>query len=234
VIDRVLTNDYGLAGVKGQGFEKVMLPPDSPRGGLLGMAAIHFMGSNGDRTSPVERGAWVLRKLLHDPPPPAPANVPALTRLAGKVLTTQERLRLHQEDPQCASCHRKIDPIGYGLENFDVAGQWRTADSYQAAGADGKPDPKSKKLTWTIEAKAAFHKGPAFQDYYGLRDIIASRANDFARGFTEALTEYGLGHPLGFRDEPFVTDIVRKAEGKNLAMREFVHGIVRSQAFHTK
>ena len=234
VIDRVLANYYGLTGVHGDGFEKVDLPPGSPRGGLLGMAAILFMGSNGDRTSPVERGAWVLRKLLHDPPPPAPANVPALTRLAGKVLTTDERLKLHQEDPQCASCHRKIDPIGYGLENFDVVGQWRTEDSYQAIGADGKPDPKSRKLTWNIEAAAQLYKGPAFQDFYGLRDIIASRAEIFAHGFTEALIEYGLGRPLGFRDEPLISDIVSQSGGKDFALREFIRALVRSQEFHTK
>jgi hypothetical protein len=233
VINRVLANFYGLTGVQGEGFEKIALPVGSPRGGLLGMAAIHFMGSNGERTSPVERGAWVLRKLLDDPPPPAPANVPALTRLAGKVLTTHERLRAHQEDPQCASCHRKIDPVGYGLENFDAAGQWRTEDSYQVIAANGKPDPTLKK-SWTIEAAAALHKGPAFQDFYGLRDIVASRSGNFAHGFSEALLEYALGRPLGFRDEPVVADIVRQAEGKNLAMREFVHAIVRSQEFHTK
>ncbi len=233
VIDRVLANYYGLAGVKEQGFEKVMLPPGSPRGGLLGMAAIHFMGSNGERTSPVERGAWVLRKLLHDPPPPAPANVPALTRLAGKVLTTRERLLAHQEDPQCMSCHRKIDPIGYGLENFDAAGQWRAEDSYQAIGADGKPDPKTKK-TWTIEASAALHKGPAFHDFQEFRDIIAAHSNDFARGFSEALLEYALGRPLGFRDAPLVDGIVHQAGKRNDAMREFIHAIVRSQEFHTK
>ncbi|MCB1086726.1 MAG: DUF1592 domain-containing protein, partial [Verrucomicrobiae bacterium] len=129
VINRVLAHYYGISGVKGDGYEKVSLPKDSPRGGLLGMAGILFMGGNGERTSPVERGAWVLRKLLHDPPPPAPANVPAITRLSGQVLTTRERLLAHQEEPQCASCHRKIDPIGFGLENFDAAGQWRTEDS---------------------------------------------------------------------------------------------------------
>ena len=233
VVDRVLAHYYGLTGVEGAGFEKVALPAGSPRGGLLGMAAIHFMGSNGEHTSPVERGAWVLRKLLDDAPPPAPPNIPALTRLAGKVLTTRERLLAHQEDPQCASCHRKIDPVGYGLENFDVAGQWRTEDSYQAVAANGKPDPKASK-TWVIEAAAALHKGPAFQDFYGLRDIIASRSGDFARGFSEALLEYALGRPLGFRDGPVVAGIVQQAEGKNLAMREFIHGIVRSQEFSTK
>jgi hypothetical protein len=197
------------------------------------MAAIHFMGGNGERTSPVERGAWVLRKLLHDPPPPAPANVPAITRLAGKVLTTHERLLAHQEDPQCASCHRKIDPIGFGLENFDAAGQWRTEDSYTALDANGKADPKSKK-TWTIETSAALFKGPTFKDYFALRDIIASKSNAFARSFSEALIEFALGRPIGFRDEPLVDEMLKQASKKDLAMREFILALVTSQAFKTK
>jgi hypothetical protein len=197
------------------------------------MAAIHFMGGNGEHTSPVERGAWVLRKLLHDPPPPAPANVPAITRLAGKALTTRERLLAHQEDPQCASCHRKIDPIGFGLENFDAAGQWRTEDSYTAKDATGKPDPKSKK-TWTIEAAATLHKGPSFTDFFQLRDLIASRADSFARGFSNALVEYALGRPCGFSDEPLLDSIQKQAANKNFAAREFVHALVRSREFHTK
>lgn len=233
VTDRVLAHFYGLTGVKGHGYEKVLLPKDSPRGGLLGMAAIQFMGGNGERTSPVERGAWVLRKLLHEPPPPAPANVPAITRLAGKVLTTRERLLAHQEDPQCASCHRKIDPIGFALENFDAAGQWRTEDSYMAIDAKGKPDPKTRK-TWTIEAAATLHKGPSFKNYYEFRDIIAARSDVFARGFSESLIEYALGRPIGFRDSPLVADMLRQAGKKDLAMREFIHALVSSKEFHTK
>ena len=233
VINRVLAHYYGIPGVKGVGYEKVSLPKDSPRGGLLGMAAIHFMGGNGERTSPVERGAWVLRKLLHDPPPPAPANVPAITRLAGKVLNTHERLLAHQEDPQCASCHRKIDPIGFGLENFDAAGQWRTEDSYTASDANGKPDPKSKK-TWSINPAAAFHKGPAFEDYFALRDIIASKSDAFARSFSEALIEFALGRPVGFRDQPLLADMLQQASKKDFAMREFIQALVRSKEFHTK
>jgi len=109
------------------------------------MAAIMAMGSNGERTNPVERGAWVLRKLLNEPPPPAPANVPEIVRLAGKSLTTRERLQAHQESPQCASCHRKIDPIGFGLENFDATGQWRNTDSYQPVDAEGVRNAKLRK-----------------------------------------------------------------------------------------
>ena len=233
VIDSVLANYYDLDGVQGDAYRKVSLPKGSPRGGLLGMAAIHVMGGNGERTSPVERGAWVLRKLLNDPPPPAPANVPAITRLAGKVLTTHERLLAHQEDPQCASCHRKIDPIGFGLENFDAAGQWRTQDSYQAIDANGKPDPKTKK-TWTIDAAAVFYKGPAFKDFFGLRDIVAAKSNAFARGFSEALIEYALGRPVGFRDEPLIADLVGQAGKKDLALREFMHALIRSNDFRTK
>jgi hypothetical protein len=233
ITNSVLAQFYGLDGVQGDEFRKVTLPKDSPRGGLLGMAAVHLMGGNGEHTSPVERGAWVLRKLLNDPPPPAPANVPALTRLAGKVLTTRERMQAHQEDAQCASCHRKIDPIGFGLENFDAVGQWRTEDSYMATNASGKPDPKSKR-TWTIDPAAALHNGPAFQDYFGLRDVVASKADAFARGFSAALIEYALGRPCGFSDEPLLADVLRQTREKNFATREFIHTLVRSKEFHTK
>jgi hypothetical protein len=233
VINRVLANYYGLPGVQGDGYEKVSLPPGSPRGGLLGMAAIHFMGGNGERTSPVERGAWVLRRLLDDPPPPAPANVPAITRLSGRSLTPRERLLTHQESPQCASCHRKIDPIGLGLENFDAAGQWRTEDSSVAVDAAGKADPASKR-TWTIDASGALHKGPSFADFFALRDLVAARSAAFARGHAEALVEYALGRPCGFRDEPLVARMVQAAERRDLAIREFLHVLVQSDEFHTK
>jgi hypothetical protein len=233
VINSVMAHYYGIEGVTGDAFEKVSLPKDSPRGGLLGMAAVMAMGGNGERTSPVERGAWVLRKLLHDPPPPAPANVPQITRLAGKVLTTKERLQAHQEDAQCASCHRKIDPIGFGLENFDAAGGWRTQDTYQVMDNAGKPVSNAKK-TWTIESTAQLHKGPAFKDYFELRDIIASKSDNFAKGFSEALIEYALGRPVGFRDEPLIAEMLAAAKKEKTGARAFVRALVESKEFRTK
>jgi hypothetical protein len=217
----------------GSDFRKVSVPSDSPRGGLLGMAAINFMGGNGEQTSPVERGVWVLRKLLNDSPPPAPANIPQIERLAGKVLTTRERLLAHQEDAQCASCHRKIDPIGFGLENFDAVGQWRTEDTYQVKDENGKP-VKGASKTWTIDTSAAFHAGPSFNNYFELRDILSSRADNFATGFSAALIEYALGRPFGFGDEPLAAIMVEAATKKKMSTREFIHALIASETFRTK
>ena len=232
-VNGLLATYYGIDGVTGDDFRPVSLPPNSPRGGLLGMAAVLAMGSNGERSSPVERGAWVLRKLLHDPPPPAPPNVPQITRLNGQPLTTRERLLAHQEEPQCASCHRAIDPIGFGLENFNAAGKWRTEDRFQAVDANGKPNPKLLK-TWTIDPAAAFHRGNAFRDYFELRDMIAAKPERFARGFSEALIQYALGRPFGFTDEDLATDIVQSSQQKNFSLRQFIQTLVASKAFHLK
>ncbi|UUO04677.1 DUF1592 domain-containing protein [Blastopirellula sp. J2-11] len=233
VINGVLANYYGIDGVHGDFYRPVTLPDDSPRGGLLGMAAVHLMGSNGDTSNPVERGVWVLRKLLHDPPPPAPANVPQLARLSGKPLTTEQRLTAHQEEPQCASCHRKIDPIGFGLENFDAVGIWRTEDSYQALDDNGKPVADGK-VTWKIDPAGKLHKGPMFENYLQLRSVIAAQNEAFARGFTEALIQYALGRPIGFTDEQLIDDVMKQGKQKNYAIRSFVHAVVHSTEFHTK
>ncbi len=233
VINGVLANYYGIEEVHGDDFRPVPLPENSPRGGLLGMAAVHLMGSNGDTSNPVERGAWVLRKLLHDPPPPAPANVPQLARLAGKPLTTEQRLTAHQEEPQCASCHRKIDPIGFGLENFDAVGAWRVNDSYQAMDDNGKPVADGK-ITWKIDPAGKLHQGPSFANFMELRKVIAGREEAFSRGFTEALIQYALGRPVGFSDEPLIDDIMQHARSDDYTIRSFVHALVTSKEFQTK
>jgi hypothetical protein len=226
IINGLMANYYGIDGILGDDFRPVELPADSPRGGLLGMAAIHAMGSNGEHSSPVERGAWVLRKILNEPPPPAPANVPQLTRLEDKLLTTRERIQMHQEQPQCASCHRRIDPIGFGLENFDAAGRWRTEDSYERAGLGRK--------TWPIDPSGALYQGPSFTNFSDLRDHIYQRAEQFAKGLSTALVEYALGHPAGFSDEPLIEQIVRDAASKDLTLRSFIHSLVQSQPFRIK
>ena len=221
-INGLLATYYGIDGVTGNDFQQVALPADSPRGGLLGMAAIHAMGSDGIKSSPVERGAWVLRHLLNDPPPPAPPNVPQLSRLDEEPLTTRQKLAIHREEAQCASCHRKIDPIGFGLENFDAAGKWRTEEHH------------NKKLKWEIDPSGAFHNGPEFADYFEMRDLIAAREADFARAFTENLVAYALGRPFGFTDVDLADEIVAAAKAENYSISAFIQALVQSEPFHLK
>ncbi|MDA9924704.1 DUF1592 domain-containing protein [Verrucomicrobiales bacterium] len=220
-VNGLLATYYGLNGVTGDQFQKVALPTGSPRGGLLGTAAVHAMGSDGIESSPVERGAWVLRYLLNDPPPPAPPNVPQLSRIEDESLTTRQKLAAHMEEAQCASCHRKIDPIGFGLENFNAAGKWRTEEGH---GKNAHP----------IDPADQFHNGPKFNDYFELRDIIADREPDFARGFTEHLIGYGLGRSFGFTDEDLADEIVAAAKTEDYSVSEFVQALVASEPFGRK
>ena len=220
-VNGLLATYYGLEGVTGDQFQKVALPSGSPRGGLLGMAAVHAMGSDGIESSPVERGAWVLRYLLNDLPPPAPPNVPQLSRIEDPSLTVRQKLAAHMEEAQCASCHRKIDPIGFGLENFNAAGKWRTEEGH---GKNAHP----------IDPADQFHNGPKFNDYFELRDIIADREPDFARGFTEHLIGYGLGRPFGFTDEDLADEIVTAAKVEDYSISEFIQALVASEAFGRK
>jgi hypothetical protein len=181
----------------------------------------------------VERGAWALRHLLHSPPPPAPPNVPQLSRLDGKPLTKRQKLAAHMEEAQCASCHRKIDPIGFGLENFNAAGKWRSKEYRYTKNRKGKMAPSRNGTP--IDSSGQFHDGPAFADFFELRELITTKhQEDFARGFTEALIEYGLGRPFGFTDEDLALGIMSSAKNKNYALREFVHALVQTKQFQSK
>jgi hypothetical protein len=233
VVNGLMAAHYGLEGVVGDHYRKVSLAENSPRGGLLGMAAINAMGSNGIESSPVERGAWVLRHLMHSPPPPAPANVPQLSRLDGKPLTKRQKLSAHMEEAQCASCHRKIDPIGFGLENFTAAGKWRSGEHRYTKNRKGNMVPS--RTATPIDSSGQFHDGPAFADFFELRELFATKhREDFARGFTEALIEYGLGRPYGFTDEELANEILVAAKDKQYALSQFVHALVQSKPFQSK
>jgi hypothetical protein len=231
IVNALMATYYGIKGVTGDEFRKVKLPKGSPRGGLLGMAAIHAMGSDGAESSPVERGAWVLRHILNEPPPPAPANVPQLSAVKGANLTTRQKLAAHTEAAQCASCHRKIDPIGFGLENFDPIGKWREMEYAVIAG--GKRKTKSKK-GHKIDVSGALYKGPSFVDYFEMRELIAKREADFARGFTEHLIEYALRRPFGFTDQDLVNEILTAAKLEDFEVSTFIQALVSSDQFQKK
>ena len=236
VVNPLLADYYGLPPSKGEHFQKVALPENSPRGGLPGMAAVLAMGSNGERTSPVERGAWVLRKLLHSPPPPAPPNVPQLSRLEKKAMPVRERINAHQEEPQCAQCHRKIDPIGFGFENFDAAGRWRTEEPHYKLGWVVKDGPHGKVVekTFPIDASGAFHDGPQFDGFLQLKELLAARGDDFLRGLLENLYAYGLGRKVSFADAKTLDRLFAESKRNGAGLSDLVRLIVLSEEFHSR
>ena len=126
----------------------------------------------------------------------------------------------------------RLGTIGFGLENFDAAGKWRTENSYALRNKKGRRVGKTK--TWKIDPSGAFHQGPAFNSFHELRDLIAEREEDFARGFTEHLIEYALGRPFGFTDEDLANEIVSSARSKEFAVSESIHSLVQTKAFRTK
>ena len=230
VINDLLADFYDIEGVEGHQFRKVKVPPESPRGGLLGTVAVMAMGSDGERSSPVERGAWVMRKLLNDPPPPAPANVPQLSRFADDLLPARDLQIAHMEEPQCAQCHRKIDPIGYGLQNFNAVGKWRELERVET---DSKK-VKEKVKYHPIDPSGILPNKTPFSNYFELRDQIAKHEDAFARGFTEALIEYGLGRPYGFTDYDLAEEILASSRHQEYDASAFIHALVQSQQFKQK
>lgn len=231
VINDLLAGYYGIPGIEGHEFRKVSVAMDSSRGGLLGMAAVLAMGSDGQRSSPVERGAWVLRKLLNDPPPPAPPNIPMLSRLDGQILSARDLASAHQEQPQCANCHQKIDPIGYGLENFNAVGLWRDKEAIDKRGKFGK---RQIVKEFSIDPSGQLPDGKSFANYFALRSVVADRGDDFIRGFTESLITYGLGRPFGFTDQDLADEIISHAGKQKYETSALIHAFTQSAAFRSK
>lgn len=199
VVDRQLAQYYGLKTKKDDGFQKVSLPKSSPRGGMLAQAAFLISGGSGPRTSPTIRGAIIRDKFLHNPVPPPP-NIPAIETEKGQKLTVKQLVDRHKNVAQCASCHDRIDPIGYGLENFDYLGNWRTAELVGGAAANAKPKKKkdkaaSKKVApKEIAIDASGYLGDErFENLEGLRNVLTQHKDDLARSVYESLLAYVIG-----------------------------------------
>jgi hypothetical protein len=216
-VDQRLARHYGLPPVRGSGFVRVTLP--DPRRGLLGQGSVLMATSLAERTSPVLRGKWVMEVLLGTPPPPPPPNVPALDDSAAAVqngvrVSTRRRLESHRKNPQCASCHRFIDPLGLTLEQFDVTGGWRTEESGAA-----------------VDARAELFDGTRLDGPVGLRRMLLDRKEMVLRTFTENLLTYAIGRRLAASDMPVVRAIVAAAARDGYRISSFIRGVVGSAPF---
>jgi hypothetical protein len=212
-----LAGYYGIKDVEGKQFRKVTLK-DANRGGLVTQASILAVTSNPTRTSPVKRGRWILEQILGTPPPPPPPNVPELmadeAELSG---TLRQKMEQHRKDPACATCHAKMDPLGFGLENFDAVGAWRTLDG------------KDK-----IDSSGVLPSGEKFAGPAELKKILMSRKKDFVRNLAEKMMIYGLGRGLDATDQCAVEEIVKAVEKDGYRFSRLVLEIVRSEPFEKR
>ncbi|HEX3644260.1 MAG TPA: DUF1592 domain-containing protein, partial [Vicinamibacterales bacterium] len=215
-VNERLAKHYNIANVTGPEFKRVQLP--EYRRGLFGQGSILTLTSYADRTSPVQRGKWILEVLIGSPPPPPPPNVPLLDDtkavIGGKNLSTRERMEEHRKNPACTSCHKVIDPLGLSLENFDATGAWRIKDNEVPVDAMGDLYDGSKM------------DGPA-----GLRQAMLKHSDVFLLSFTENLMTYALGRRVEYTDMPAIRRIIREAGKNDNRMSAFIVGVVNSGAF---
>jgi hypothetical protein len=192
---------------------------DENRRGLLGQASILTVTSYPNRTSPVERGKWILTNLLGVPPQPPPPNVPPLQDSSsdGKVLSLRERMEQHRANPVCAGCHRQMDPIGFALENFDGVGHYRTTE-------DGA----------RIDPSGTLFNGAKLDGIAGLRRALVAKPDIFAGVMTEKMLTYALGRGLEYYDMPAVRKIAQDSRSRDFRFSSVVLGIVKSAPFQMK
>jgi hypothetical protein len=220
VADYTIANDrlarhYGIPNVYGSHYRPVKFV-DRSRGGLLGQASVLAVTSYPNRTSVVMRGRWLLANLLGAPPPPPPLDVPALKDpgAEGAPKSLRERMEAHRKNPACASCHQRMDPLGFALENFDAVGKWRDE-------ADGVP----------VDPGAALPDGTTFSGVEGLRDYLAGNKEDFVRTLGAKLLAYAIGRGIEPSDQPAIRKIAREAATSEYRWSSVILAVVNSAPF---
>ncbi|MGC6441756.1 MAG: DUF1588 domain-containing protein, partial [Rubripirellula sp.] len=214
-----LARHYEIAGEFREQPKRIQLPAGSHRGGLLGMSAVLAVSSLPHRTSPVIRGKWILETLLGSPPPPPPPDVPELDADPNAItsVSLRERLEAHRENPTCASCHASLDPLGFGLENYDVLGRWRNEEN-----------------GISIDASGSLPDGTQFDGVEELKQVLMERKDQFVRQLTTKMLGYALGRGLTAEDRCVVDEITQKVQQDDYKMQTLVTAIVQSVPFRYK
>lgn len=216
-LNETLAKHYGVAGVTGNDFRKVTLP-DGKRGGILSMASVLTVSSYATRTSPVLRGKWVLENVLNAPPPPPPPDVQLLDeKTIGTKMSMREQLKLHRTNATCASCHARMDVLGFGLENYDAIGAWRTKDG-----------------SFDLDTSGTLPSGESFRGPEELKKILAQNPRPFAECFTEKLLTFALGRGVERTDRREVDNIIKAASLQQYRMQAFILEIIKSTPFQKR
>src|SRR5262249_49562299 len=210
-----LARFYKIPNVTGPEFRQVALPGATQRGGVLTQASVLTVSSYATRTSPVLRGKWILDNLLASPPPPPPPDVPNLDEAKiGSLMTMRQQLEEHRKNATCAACHSRMDPLGFGLENFNAIGQWRTQD--------GK---------FPVDSSGTLPDGRTFKGPQELKVILRADRDAFARGLTEKLLTYALGRGVERYDRPAVNKIASRVAANDYRFSSLALEIVNSLPF---
>jgi hypothetical protein len=235
-VNERLARHYDLEPVYGAALRRIPVPKGSPLGGLLTQGAILKITANGVSTSPVLRGAWIMDRILGDPPAPPPPGVPAVEPDIRGAKTIRDLLAMHTQSAACAGCHAKFDPVGLALENFDVAGRWRT---HYRGTAEGKPvtgiDHTGHDFTYTIagavDASGTLADGRRFRDVRDLKAIFAANPRQLARNLLQQLTVYATGTPVRFSDRAEIEKMLDSCAPNGFRARDLVHALVRNRVF---
>jgi hypothetical protein len=239
MLNERLAAHYGLPKVDGVKLQRVSLPKDSVRGGLMTQASVLKVTANGTTTSPVLRGAWIMERMLGKPPPPPPASVPAIEPDTRGAHTIRQQLDAHRKLETCAACHAKIDPAGFALEAFDVFGGFR--DKYRAFG-DGEPPPgfgkNGQPFTFhpaqPVDASGTLPDGRKFNDIRELKKLLLDDEEQLARNLARQLLVYATGAPIHFGDRPEVERILADTKARDFGVKSLVHAVVASEVFQSK
>jgi len=239
-----LAEHYGIPDVHGVEFRKVSLKPEYHRGGVMTQASVLKVTANGTSTSPVLRGVWVLDRIMGQPVSPPPPNVPAVEPDIRGATTIREQLARHRATENCASCHSRIDPPGFALENFDVIGGWRERYRVVADQKDwvkNRVGPLAKYLAaWQyglgrpVEAADTLPDGRQFADINELKQLLLTNPEQIARSVTEKLVTYATGQPVGYDDRHAVDQIIAEARSTDFGLRSLIHAVVASDLFRNK
>jgi hypothetical protein len=238
MLNRCIAEHYGIGGVTGEEFRRVPLPSDCHRGGILTQASVLKVTANGTVSSPVLRGAWVMKRLLGEPPPPPPADVPAFEPDTRGTSTVREQLARHRNQALCAGCHARIDPPGFALESFDVIGGWR--ERYRSEKGDPARTIFRGRQVWEyklgprVDASGELADGRAFRGIDEFKQLLLSREDQVARTLTRDLLTYATGAGVQFADREIVESILSGLESRKGGLRTLVHEVVQSRTFRTK
>jgi hypothetical protein len=216
-VNDVLAKHYGIPDIAGPEFRRIELS-NGQRGGILSHASVLTVSSYPTRTSPVIRGKYVLQNILGAPPPPPPPDVPTLDEESvGNAGSLRQQLEKHRSNAMCASCHNRMDVLGFGLENYDAIGKWRTMD--------GK---------FPIDAAGTFPNGKSFKDPAGMRQLLTEDVGDFSRALTEKMLIYALGRGLERYDRRTLDDITRKLAASDYKFQTLFYEVVNSLPFQSR